>query len=270
MGSTETDLLQAYTLCTREPWGTLVNSEGASYCDRHDFRNELSVHKVTLSAFSIDRTEVTVEQYDRCVGAGVCNPPGFRRGDARFDRPNFPVTMVGWSDAAGYCKWLGGDLPTEAQWEFAARGVEGRRFPWGNVYNAHIANHGSLADDPTDATDGYVWLAPVGSFPDGATPNGLMDMAGNVAEWVIDRVDVAGTSILPYPPGALIDPVFTSGIGRRFRGGSFLLGAHHMRTASRFFVLDVQRQDVGFRCVYGSVTPKEMNNSILSPPPKVP
>ena len=109
-----------------------------------------------LSPFYLDATEVTVADYGRCVAASECAPPGFSPGDKRFDQPNFPVTHVSWDDAAKYCAWSGGRLPTEAEWELAARGVEGREFPWGMNYNTHLCNHGALAADETDATDGFV------------------------------------------------------------------------------------------------------------------
>lgn len=275
MGSDKEELLFAVSLCVREPFGKLGDGEDGPYCDPSHMATELGVHKVTLAPFAIDRTEVTVQAYDRCVGAGVCNPAGFRRGDPRFDRPDFPVTMVSWADANDYCKWTGGALPTEAQWEYAARGIEGRRFPWGNVYNAHLANHGSLADDPTDATDGYTWLAPVGSFPDGATPTGIMDLAGNVDEWVQDRMDIDQdaykrrnvTIALPYLQRPVSNPVATQGLGRRVRGGSFFRGPHQLRAAARFASFDNARsEDTGFRCTYGSVTPIEVINDKLPAP----
>ncbi len=274
MGSDIAEITLAALQCQREPWGRL-GDEDDRFCELKHFATEIGEHKVTLSAFTIDRTEVTVLAFDRCVGAGVCNPPGFRRGDPRFDRANFPVTMVSWSDGADYCRWVGGALPTEAQWEYAARGIEQRRYPWGNVWNGSIANHGSLADDPTDASDGYAWVAPVGSFPEGATPTGIQDLAGNVEEWVQDRMDIDqaiykrnNTAIaLPYLQAAVTNPIATTGLGRRARGGSFIRAAHQLRATARFASLDTTRsEDTGFRCVYGSVTPTEASNIKLTTP----
>lgn len=274
MGSDVAEVFLAAQQCQREPWGKL-GDEDDRFCAPKRLATEIGTHNVTLSAFTIDRTEVTVLAFDRCVGAGICNPPGFRRGDPRFDRPNFPVTMVSWSDAVDFCRWVGGALPTEAQWEYAARGIEQRRYPWGNIWNGSLANHGSLADDPTDASDGYVWLAPVGSFAEGATPTGIQDLAGNVEEWVQDRMDIdlaiykrSNTAIpLPYLQAAATNPIATTGLGRRLRGGSFMRAAHQLRATARFASLDTTRsEDTGFRCVYGSVTPIEASNTKLTTP----
>ncbi len=211
---------------------------------------ELNPHPVTLSAFDMDVTEVTVADYARCVSAGACDPPDMSDEDARFARPDFPVTHVRWADANAYCTWAGGRLPTEAEWEYSARGVEGREFPWGNLYNPHLANHGALTSDPTDATDGFVGLAPVGSFPDGATPLGLLDMAGNAAEWVADvlELDRAGRP-KGYPDVAETNPrPVTTGGYHIARGGSYRDPAMWLRSAHRDWSPLSRPAKVGFRC----------------------
>ncbi|HEY8086660.1 MAG TPA: SUMF1/EgtB/PvdO family nonheme iron enzyme, partial [Polyangiaceae bacterium] len=185
-----------------------------------------------------------------------CSAPGFVSSDLRFNRPDYPVTQVRWEDAARYCAWAGGRLPTEAEWELAARGPARRVFPWGDVYDAHLANHGSgggavaaYVSDETDATDGFALLAPVGSFPDGATPQGVLDMAGNVAEWVSDFWDIPDENGYGYGSDAAVDPLGPPhGVEHVIRGGSFASAPPWLRTASRGRIRLSRSADVGFRC----------------------
>ncbi len=133
-------------------------------------------HTVYLDAFWIDQTEVTSAMYAKCVTAGVCQaPPLYGFEDPKFD--TYPMQFVAWNDAKTYCDWAGRHLPTEAQWEKAARGTDGRLYPWGN--------------QPPDKTrlnySGEVGHATqVGAYPAGASPYGALDMAGSVYEWVAD------------------------------------------------------------------------------------
>ncbi len=228
MGATAADIQRAVGLCHQEVL--------RARCDelRLYFQAEAPAHEVTLSPYEIDRTEVTVAEYSRCVGLGDCAPPGFTPGDPRFDRPELPVTYVRWEDANTYCAWSGGRLPTEAEWELAARGTAGRVYPWGDLYNPHLSNHGALADDATDSTDGFVGLAPVGSFPDGATPLGIVDMAGNAAEWVADLFDIVDENGFGYPAASQLNPKGPStGAYHVVRGGSYHSGAAWIRTTAR-------------------------------------
>jgi len=251
MGSSPAQMAHSIELCEREI--------RATQCHDNEYfigmvRAEGQAHPVTLSTFDLDRTEVTVADYARCASAGACAAADLSSDDARYGRPELPVTHVRWDDAGAYCRWTGGRLPTEAEWEYAARGADGREFPWGNTYNPHLANHGAWAADPFDATDGFAGLAPVGSFPDGATPLGLLDMAGNVAEWVADvlEIDAQGHPV-GYDAAAAVDPPpkTNGGAGGGFhvvRGGSYEDGAMWLRTTARD-TTPLQRPSwVGFRC----------------------
>ena len=219
---------------------------------------ESARHAVTLAAFWLDTREVTVGEYARCADAGACSFAPLRQGGAeRFrSRPDLPASFVTWEDARDYCKFRGARLPTEAEWERAARGLSGREFPWGNVYNRHLANHGTfdlarvrgvehrVAELELDDRDGVLEVAPVGSFPDGRTREGVHDLAGNVAEWVEDV-------FLPeFDPAPVTNPRGpASGPWRVVRGGSYHHPAPYLRGASRGFVPPGARQPwIGFRC----------------------
>jgi formylglycine-generating enzyme required for sulfatase activity len=264
MGSTPQEMQEGMQLCAKEPLGMIClrDDETAFWTVPRRVRAEGHAHEVTLSDFELDVTEVTVERYQRCVSAGICGRPGFPTGDPRFALPNLPVTHVSWDDAASYCQWVGGRLPTEAEWEYTARGRVNNTFPWGKVWNPHLANHGAytLADTrlsyaEADASDGYAGLAPVGSFPDGATPTGVLDLAGNAAEWVADFYDRVEEQF-GYAMGAVTNPriVAFSQHGHVIRGGSYETAAWELRSAARF-ASRFPSPDLGFRCA-ADVTPR--------------
>jgi formylglycine-generating enzyme required for sulfatase activity len=148
--------------------------------DASAFHPERPERLVTLDEYWIDRTEVSNAQYRRCVENGGCAEPKAWH-DPQFNADNQPA-LVSWDDAQTYCRWAGARLPTEAEWEKAARGTDGRTWPWGNEFESNWANLNG-------AGDGYGFTAPVGSFPNDASPYGLLDMAGNAAEWVADWYD---------------------------------------------------------------------------------
>ena len=146
--------------------------------------DERPIRKVTLKAFAIDRTEVTRAAYARCVDAGHCKASAVAEADG-----NLPVTGVDWEDARAYCKFAGGRLPTEAEWEKAARGTDGREYPWGNDADCARANWGSFEGEGPCAGKNPGRPVAVGSYPSGASPYGALDMGGNVWEWVADKYD---------------------------------------------------------------------------------
>lgn len=237
MGSSSEDALQAFLQCKQEPWG--------HRCEPTQFANETPPRTITLSAFWLDRSEVTVREYQRCVDAGRCQAVPFAAGALRFAKPHFPVSLVRWEDAASYCRFRGARLPTEAEFERAARGTTGRTYPWGDLYNGKLSNHGRLGWNPSSDGDGYMELAPVGSFGSGASPEGIFDLAGNVAEWVADRY------LAPYDISQKVDPQGPndSRLPRVVRGGSFESGAAWLRSAARVPVSEERRAPtIGFRC----------------------
>ncbi len=243
------------------------------------YADESPRHNVYLDAYWIDQTEVTVAMYRTFVaetgyetsaehdGWGAPYKPGpiedewthvegvdwlHPQDPNIFARDDHPVVQVSWEDAAAYCAWVGGALPTEAQWEKAARGKDVRLWPWGESF---IELRGNFCDSfcPVERnkqltfTDGYSRTAPTGSFPDGASPYGALDMAGNVWEWVADWYDENYYANSPYenPGGPL------SGTERAQRGGAWLDYESWVRTTVRHATPPwVRCDDLGFRCAY--------------------
>lgn len=194
---------------------------GSTEDDDDAIEDEKPRHTVDLDAFWIDKHEVTNAQYRQCVEAGECGEAGCWDDDL-YNAPDQPVVCVTWDDAAAYATWVGGRLPTEAEWEKAARGTEGRIYPWGDsAPDCTRANHADCTGSPT----------AVGSFPEGASPYGVLDMAGNVWEWVADWYgsDYYAHSPTRNPPGP------DSGGFRVLRGGSYNINGWAIRCAVRLW-----------------------------------
>ncbi len=236
------------------------------------------VRQVTVSSFFMDVFEVANEQYKEFIDAEGYNTRAFwteegwnwRQSSKDFDfdprnpRPRYwaasgmapwesdpysnrastPVVGVSWYEADAYARFRGKGLPTEAQWEYATRGSQGRIYPWGDVFFPDRLNHGSLFSPYYDETDGYKHASPVSSFPDGTTPEGLFGLSGNVMEWIADWYGPYDTGQTNNPTGPL------SGIRRVLRGGSwagsndFARGFHRNKSEPK-----IRYRDGGFRLV---------------------
>jgi len=248
------------------------------YCLREWFDNEMPQHKVYLDAFWIDRTEVTNAMFAKFVaetgyqtdaeqiGAGIAfrlssydwamtkganwqHPQGPTTNIDGLD--DHPVVQMSGNDAEAYCAWAGRRLPTEAEWEKAARGTDGRTYPWGdqspagNLLNFADRNLNANESD-NSVNDGYRFTAPVGSYPDGASPYGAFDMAGNVWERVTDWY--SDTYYAHSPERNPTGP--SSGDHHILRGGSWSRMFRYVRVTSRYPYLQLNRSaGLGFRCV---------------------
>jgi len=216
MGSSETEIEIALSECN-----ATEGQETGQPCQRGWFNEPQRL--VHVNGFKITKHEITNAQYKVCEAAGVCAKAGRIvtdnniRYDSGYFADDYPVMAVNWYDAATYCGWIGGRLPTEAEWEYAARGTDGRRYPWGNTFNPSRAN---LQTN---------FPSPVGSYPAGASPFGVLDMAGNVFEWTATEVN--GNYVV--------------------RGGSWAKYYFRGRTTDRGTQLSpaFANYDIGFRCV---------------------
>jgi formylglycine-generating enzyme required for sulfatase activity len=236
-----------------------------------------NANSVYVDAFSIDKTEVTNTMFKRFINQTSYLTTANRNGysevyilgnwddieGADWDHTwgpevtfkgmnNIPVVHVSWDDAMAYCEWAGGRLPTEAEWEKAARGTDGRAYPWGNeAPRGEQANFADLnlpelwADPNVD--DGYLYAAPVGSYPAGASPYGVLDMAGNVREYVIEWLDSTDVSLSSNPTGPDSCNCLIT------RGGSWSDREKSTSTTSRGRILGdltTTNDFTGFRCVH--------------------
>ena len=208
-----------------------------SGCSRDWYADEQPAHSVTLDGFWLDQTEVTQAQYQKCVTSGTCAAP---RTDE--DSPSKgalkPVVNISWYDAEAYCNWVGGRLPTEAEWEYAARGPEGRTYPWGDqLPTCSLANYrdeygGCMAD-----------TAAVGNYPESVSWVGAVDLAGNVWEWVADWYAAYPLEPASNPAGP------DTGTYRVLRGGSWYSVGRALRSAHRYRDLPTHSGGTyGFRC----------------------
>ncbi len=241
------------------------------------------VHDVTLAAFFIDRFEVTAGEYQQCVDAGVCASEPLVAGADVYVRPELPMVNILPDEAAGYCQWRGGRLPTEAEWEYAARGNDGRAFAWGNQDRVNRSNLGQgmqsaqrMLDESRDIwngseyffgndADGFLTAAPPGSLPLGRGPFGTEDQTGNVAEIVADAFVEANPMLFPVgqptpAPPTPLSPVNPWRVARPgdlhvIRGGAWNTPSWAARTDVVDFTYNnvysnkpLRSVVVGFRC----------------------
>jgi len=224
-------------------------------CNRDFFTDEEPAHTVYLDAFYMDKYEVSNAAYRVCVNSGACQPPTVSSSyihSSYYGNPTYdvyPVVDVTWDMANAYCGWRSARLPSEAEWEKAARGPDGRMYPWGNTFDGRLANFCD-ANCPFDwpnksYNDGYTDTAPVDAFPGGASVYGIFNLAGNVWEWVADWYDASyyANSPASNPQGP------ASGQVRVLRGGSWGHGGSNVRSADRSWDdPSLASGSVGFRC----------------------
>ena len=196
---------------------------------------ERPVHKVSVAAFFMDATEVTCEQYLKFLTATVRRDPrNWTAQTCRDGRDRQPVTGVDWNDVKAYADWANKRLPTEEEWEFAARGVLSARYPWGNEWRSNAANAGDSSAQR---------LMEVGSYPGGKTFTGVMDLIGNAVEWT-------SSDVRAYPGGSLSSTIPADVVV--VRGGSWRTGTQEATSTYRGFLHRTEAKDysvTGFRCV---------------------
>lgn len=216
-------------------------------------KDEGPARKIVISAFYIDRIEVTREAYAECVRVGACAPAREYPG---LEDPGLPITGVNWFQAYSYCLWAGKRLPTEAEWELAARGTTDWLYPWGDRFDPQKLNFADWDEEETarGGTDGYDELAPAESFPEGASPFGLLNTLGNASEWVLDWYGRGYYRLAPWknPRGP------ARGRNKVLRGGSFN-DPRESEAPDALRVIDrrpvppqTARPSIGFRCAWRS------------------
>lgn len=236
-----------------EPWvvsdGMVEVPAGAFWmgCENCSSGDASPYHEVTLDAFQIGQTEVTVSEYLACVQSAMCEAPSGLKSNVGCNwgvsgMEEHPVSCVDWKQAAGYCAWRGARLCTEAEWEKAARGTDGRIYPWGDTDPSCTYAVFNPGGDEEGCGTGWTW--PVGLKPAGACPYGALDMAGNLFEWVADWYDSTyyGGSPTSNPKGA------GYGVERVTRGSGYQYVGETLRAYRRYPNSPGGHYYVGFRC----------------------
>jgi formylglycine-generating enzyme required for sulfatase activity len=235
---------QEKSVSTKLPEGSMVLIPAGEFTmgSQDGDADERPAHKVQVNAFSMDVYEVTVRQYAEFLRAEGFHSPLDWKTMNQPTHQKYPVANVDWADAVAYCKWAGKRLPTEAEWEKAARGTDGRLYPWGNDPPTPLhANYGKTG------SHNYEALAPVGTFENGKSPYGIYDMAGNVWEWVSDWYD---TDYYKNSPQQNPEGPPTGGF-KVIRGGAWNTSARNLRSSDRYWDPPSFRSLYfpGFRCV---------------------
>ncbi|MBI5526315.1 MAG: SUMF1/EgtB/PvdO family nonheme iron enzyme [Deltaproteobacteria bacterium] len=249
--------------------GEMVEMEGGEFwqgcfktVDTECDYSEDPYHKVTLSPYRIDKYEVTMGEFAKCIDAKVCahrlddgdcivlSGTAFVPGilEDSFREPMRPVVCVDWHQARAYCEWVGKRLPTEAEWEFAARGSAGYKYPWGNSpkVSCELAVIHEPGSGPEELGCGTQGTLPIGSRPGGASPSGVQDMIGNVWEWAADWFDASYYQNSPDtdPKGP------ATGSVRTVRGGGWsTISTQDLRASNRHgYDPKGANSSIGFRC----------------------
>lgn len=226
-------------------------------------QTEAPAHTVYLDSYMIDVREVSVQQYAVCVSAGVCEPPESYNSEdqhkkacnwGRENRENHPVNCVNWYQADKYCRWIGKTLPTEAEWERAARGDDGRFYPGGNDFNCKDSCVSLMPCEMREET------CPVDSFSHYKSPYGLINVVGNVMEWVSDWYDERyySHSSRKNPAGP------EKGLYKVLRGGSFKnSNLNELRVVNRYSLPpETKTSFTGFRCSRREISPAPVKKSV--------
>jgi formylglycine-generating enzyme required for sulfatase activity len=284
IGSTKVSPVDAMSMVYIPEGEFLMGSEDSDTDAGYD---EKPQHRVYLDAFWIDQTEVTNEMFAAFLNAeGNLKEDGVYWLDAEHEEgliilsdsewepkanyEDYPVTLVTRYGAQAYCEWAGRRLPTEAEWEKAARGVDLRIYPWGNDFDCSKGNFDDESDNDVyvipggPGCDGYDRTAPVGSYPAGASPYGALDMAGNVWEWVADWYADDYYDRSPYSNPAVLTPLDCSVV----RGGSWDNDIYELRSAYRSCDSPTSALNInGFRCALSAVTSETTPLGTGTPPP---